>query len=102
MRYGKLAHIVVDLVRMPVSLGFGFIATAWLPQGELPIISEAGKQTLYCYMFNTTAVMCTYNLWRYLIRPVGPIWTTWVMFQPLVVLAFASSPLRFVMWPFAS
>jgi len=103
MRMGKGAHIMVDLVLIPISLAYGFVATAWLPTSELPVFSEAGRQTLYCYMFNTTGVMCFYNLWRYLSRPMGdPIWLTWVLFQPLMVIALSCAPLRFIVWPFAS
>jgi len=102
MRFGKIAHLLVDLVRIPISLAYGFLATAWLPTQELPVLSEAGRQTLYCYMFNTTGVMVSYNFWRFLSRPFGPYWWTWVCFQPLVVLALGSLPVRFITWPFAS
>jgi len=102
MSHGKIAHILVDLVRIPISLAYGFFALAWLPTQETPVLSESGRQTLYCYMFNTTAVMVSYNFWRFLTRSLGAQWWTWVCFQPLVVLALSSLPVRFITWPFAS
>merc|ERR1712023_572783 len=57
-------------------------------------------------MFNTTGVMCFFNLWRFLHTTLAgsaaPVWSTWVWLQPLVVVVLSSAPLRFLMWPFAS
>jgi hypothetical protein len=100
---GNVSRITVMMVRIFTNLAYGFIATSWLPKDTVPIITDAGKNTLYTYMFNTTGILCAYSLWRFVAsHTFGPIWSTWLWFQPLLVIFWSSAAMRFLVWPLAS
>jgi len=99
----SLAGLAAALFGDSLTLLQGFVATAWIPTQYLPVLSGAGKHTLYAQLLGMQGCMVCLTVWRAVV-PTGALsvwWGTWIGVQPFLAVFFCTEPVRFFLWPLA-
>jgi hypothetical protein len=86
-----------------VSSALGFVNTIWLPTFEVPVVSQAGKNSLYPYVLQISFLaLCTRVRDAAKLGVMLPHSGWWVLAlaaQPIVIVLLSSRFVRFCFWP---
>lgn len=92
-------------LQIPVHVAGIVLATAWLPTGQVPVLSRAGMYTLQGYLFNNycgTMGVLAFTTILPLFSASSKHW--WWLLQlvswPVICVVACSEPVRFILWPF--
>jgi hypothetical protein len=92
-------------LQIPTHVAGIVLASAWLPTGQIPVLSLAGTYTLQGYLFNN---WCE-NVGIVAFETILPLFNAssmhlWELLQlvswPVICVFACSEPVRFILWPF--
>lgn len=91
-------------VQIPTHVAGIVLATAWLPTGQVHVLSQAGMYTLQGYLFNNyclkMGILAFTTILPLFSASSKHLWWLLQLFSWPVICVFAcSEPVRFILWP---